>query len=45
MRRVHKVLEAARHFALRVLAKVDGYVRQEEAQVEALNVQAYRWRQ
>ncbi len=35
---VHKVLEAAWHLALRELVKVDGYVRQEEAQDEVENV-------
>ncbi len=38
---VHKVLEAAQYLALvRGLMKVDGYVCQEEAQDEVVNVQA-----
>ncbi len=37
---VHKVLEAAWHLALGGLVKVDGYIRQEEAGDEAVNVQA-----
>jgi hypothetical protein len=37
---VHKVLEAARHLALGGLVKVDGYVHQEEAGYEVVNVQA-----
>ncbi len=36
---VHKVLEAARHLALGGFVKVDGYVHQEEAGDEILNVQ------
>ncbi len=37
---VHKVIEAAQYLALiRGLVKVDGYVRQEEAQDKVLNVQ------
>jgi hypothetical protein len=39
------VLAAARHLAPRGFMKVDGYVRQEEAQDEFVNVQAYGWRQ
>ena len=38
--RVHEVLEAARHLELRELVKVNGYVCQEEAQDEVVNVQA-----
>ncbi len=38
--RVHKVLAAAWHLALGGLVKVDGYVHQEEAQDEVVNVQA-----
>ncbi len=38
--RVQKVLEAAWQLALRGLAKVDGFIRQEEAQDEVVNVQA-----
>ncbi len=38
--RVHEALEAARHLALGGFVKVDGYVRQEEAQDEVGNVQA-----
>ncbi len=38
--RVHEVLEAAWHLALGGLVKVDGYVRQEEAGDEVVNVQA-----
>ncbi len=38
--RVHKVLEAAWHLALRELVKVDGYVCQEDARDEVVNVQA-----
>jgi hypothetical protein len=37
---VHKVLEAAWHLALGGLVKVDGYIRQEEAGDEVVNVQA-----
>ncbi len=37
---VHKVLEAAWHLALGGLVKVDGYLCQEEAQDEVVNVQA-----
>jgi hypothetical protein len=37
---VHKVLEAAWHLALGGLVMVDGYVRQEEAGDEVVNVQA-----
>jgi hypothetical protein len=38
--RIHEVLEAARHLALRSLVEVDGYVHQEEARKEVVNVQA-----
>jgi hypothetical protein len=38
--RVHKVLASAWHFALRGLVKVDGYICQEEAQDEVVNVLA-----
>jgi hypothetical protein len=37
---VQEVLEAARHLPLRGLVKVDGYVCQEEARDEVVNVQA-----
>jgi hypothetical protein len=36
---VHKVLEAAQHMALGGLVKIDGYVHQEKAQDEVVNVQ------
>ena len=36
----HKVLEAAWHLAVGGLVKVDGYVHQEEAGDEVVNVQA-----
>ncbi len=40
--RVYKVIAATRHLALGVggLMKVDGYIRQEEAQDEVVNVKA-----
>jgi hypothetical protein len=37
---VHKVLAAAQHLALGRFMNVDGYIHQEEAQDEVLNVQA-----
>ncbi len=37
---VHEVLEAPWHLALGGLVKVDGYVHQEEARVDVVNVQA-----
>ncbi len=40
---VHKVFEAAWHLALGGLVKVDGYVCQEEAGDEVVNVQAKGW--
>jgi hypothetical protein len=39
-RSVHKVLEAAWHLAIGGLVKFDGYVCQEEAGYEVVNVQA-----
>ncbi len=43
---VHEVLKSAQYLALiGGLVKVDGYIRQEEAQDKVVNVQAYGWLQ